>query len=64
MIGAHGADARGVATIGFWLGKPYWGQGFMGEAAAAFLDLIFGVTSLDRVESAGHVRQRRIAARP
>jgi RimJ/RimL family protein N-acetyltransferase len=51
VIGAHGADTRGVATIGFWLGKPYWGQGFMGEAAAAFLDLIFGVTSLERVES-------------
>ena len=51
VIGAHGADARGVATIGFWLGKPFWGQGFMGEAAAGFLDLIFGVTSLERVES-------------
>jgi RimJ/RimL family protein N-acetyltransferase len=51
VIGAHGAAQRGVASIGFWLGKPYWKQGLMTEAATAFLDLIFGVTSLDRVES-------------
>lgn len=51
VIGAHGADTRGVATIGFWLGKSYWGQGLMSEAATGFLDLIFGVTSLERVES-------------
>lgn len=52
VIGAHGAARRGVATFGFWLGKAYWRQGLMSEAATAFLDLIFGVTSLDRVESA------------
>lgn len=51
MIGAHGAERRGAATIGFWLGRPYWRQGLMSEAAAAFIDLLFGVTSLERVES-------------
>lgn len=51
VIGAHGGAHRGVATFGFWLGKPYWNQGLMTEAARAFLDIIFGVTSLERVES-------------
>jgi RimJ/RimL family protein N-acetyltransferase len=43
---------RGVATLGFWLGRPYWGQGFMGEAAAAFLDLVFGITIVDEIAAA------------
>lgn len=51
VIGAHGGAHRGVATFGFWIGKPYWNQGLMTEAARAFLDVIFGVTSLERVES-------------
>lgn len=50
-IGAHGAAHRGVATIGFWLGKAFWSQGLMTEAATAFIDLLFGVTSLERLES-------------
>jgi RimJ/RimL family protein N-acetyltransferase len=51
MVGLRGADPRGEATFGFWLGRPFWGQGFTGEAAAAFLDLVFGFTSLDRIVS-------------
>ena len=26
------------AELGYWLGRPYWGQGLAGEAAAALLD--------------------------
>jgi RimJ/RimL family protein N-acetyltransferase len=30
-----------VVEIGYWLGKPYWGQGIMGEAAEIVLGLAF-----------------------
>jgi RimJ/RimL family protein N-acetyltransferase len=31
--------------LGFWLGRPYWGQGFMTEAVQAMLDAFFTVTA-------------------
>ncbi len=52
VIGAHGAPGRGATTLGYWLGKPYWSQGLMGEAASAFVDLLFSVTSVQTIESA------------
>lgn len=51
LVSLHGADRRGTATLGFWLGKPYWGQGYTTEAAKALIDLAFGITSLDRIHS-------------
>jgi [ribosomal protein S5]-alanine N-acetyltransferase len=39
LIGGAGFYRRpsGVAELGFWLGKPWWGQGFATEAARAVL---------------------------
>lgn len=34
VISVTGLHAE-VPELGFWLGEPFWGQGFMGEAAAA-----------------------------
>jgi RimJ/RimL family protein N-acetyltransferase len=51
MIGAHGAPGRGATRLGFWLGKPHWNQGLMGEAASAFVDLLFSVTSVQTIEA-------------
>ncbi len=51
MVGLRGARDRREASFGCWLGRPFWGQGLTGEAAGAFLDLVFGFTSLDRVIS-------------
>jgi RimJ/RimL family protein N-acetyltransferase len=31
-------------NLGYWLGKPYWGQGLAGEAAGAMIDAFFRVT--------------------
>ena len=59
VIGLHGAANRGTATLGFWLGRPFWGQGLMSEAAGAFIDLVFGMTTLQNVES--HVLPCNIA---
>lgn len=52
VISAEGAQSRGTSRLGFWLGRPHWGQGLMSEAASAFVDLVFKITSLERLISA------------
>jgi RimJ/RimL family protein N-acetyltransferase len=37
--------------IGYVLGRPYWGQGFMQEALKAFCDHAFGAMGLRRLEA-------------
>lgn len=39
LIGAIGAHARGEDgfEVGYWFGRPYWGQGFATEALKGFL---------------------------
>lgn len=39
------------SSIGFWLGRPYWGQGFMTAAARAMIGRIFAATDADAVYS-------------
>lgn len=51
VISAEGAQSRGASRLGFWLGRPHWGQGLMREAASAFVDLVFKITSLERMIS-------------
>lgn len=45
LIGLHpprgNARKAGEIEVGYWLGQPYWGQGFMSEAVAAVLDIAF-----------------------
>lgn len=38
-------------VIGYWLGKPFWGQGIMTEAAAASLDWFFATSNAPVVYS-------------
>jgi RimJ/RimL family protein N-acetyltransferase len=47
---ANEQRARGYA-IGYWLGQPYWGRGFMSEAARAFIAHVFEVTGVDTIYS-------------
>jgi RimJ/RimL family protein N-acetyltransferase len=49
LIKVLGADNRGVSELGYWLAKPFWRQGLMTEAAAAFVDLVLQVSSVDRI---------------
>jgi RimJ/RimL family protein N-acetyltransferase len=42
--------ASDLGEIGFWLGKPYWSQGYMSEALAAVLPHAFGPLGLERVQ--------------
>lgn len=37
------------AELGYWIGKPYWGQGFATEAACAVLEFGFRELGLHRI---------------
>lgn len=48
--GLHSAEmAHGEAEIGYWIGKPYWGQGLIPEAVRALLARSFTELNLDSV---------------
>lgn len=42
-------QAAGTATIGWWLGPPYWGRGFATEAVEAAVGLAFLNPALERL---------------
>lgn len=45
VCGLHVNPARfELPFIGYWLGEPYWGQGYATQAARAMVDLYFKVT--------------------
>lgn len=46
----HSANMKqGEAEIGYWIGKPYWGQGLIPEAVNALLKRCFEQLMLDAV---------------
>ena len=51
MIGAVGADSHEPGTshraeIGYWLAKPYWGQGIMTDVVGAYIQYAFNELQL------------------
>ncbi len=48
------------AEMGYWLGKPFWGQGLASEAVSMMLEYAFGDMKLHRVYS--RVRSKNIAS--
>jgi RimJ/RimL family protein N-acetyltransferase len=53
-IGVHGEDEPdGVAELGYWIGEPYWGKGFVSEAAHAAVAYAFTELELSKLV-AGH----------
>lgn len=56
FIGCAGLDARnGALELGYWVGEPFWGNGYATEAAHALVDLAFRVTDIDRLAVACRV---------
>lgn len=54
LIGCVGAEPglfEGCrsAEIGYWLGEPFWGAGYAGQATNALTDMIFSTTDIVRI---------------
>ena len=62
--GLHSADmTQDEAEIGYWIGKPYWGQGLIPEAVEALLSRCFNELGLDAVWCGhydGNVKSKRV----
>jgi RimJ/RimL family protein N-acetyltransferase len=52
LVGGFGAlPARGGLEVGYWLGRPYWGQGLAGEAVQALAEALFLFTPASRIDA-------------
>ena len=65
LIGSIGAEgfSPGLshkAEIGYWLAKPYWGQGVMTETVRAFVD--YALTELELLRLTAHVFEGNAAS--
>ncbi len=55
----------GITTsLGYWLGQPFWGCGYMSEAAGALVDAWFSFAPAAEHGSEGSTRPRAEAGRP
>lgn len=54
LVGACGlsgiSEARRSATLGIWIGKPYWDRGFGTDAVRALCRFAFSEMNLQRIE--------------
>ena len=53
----------GEAEIGYWIGKPYWGQGLIPEAVKALLSRCFNELSIDTLWCGyydGNLKSKRV----
>jgi RimJ/RimL family protein N-acetyltransferase len=56
-------DRARSPILGYWLGQPYWGRGYMTEAAGGFIGHIFASTSVDSIHTgafAGNAASLRV----
>jgi RimJ/RimL family protein N-acetyltransferase len=54
-IGLHPDSQHQRAELGYWIGVPYWGNGYASEAARAVVQYGFGELKLNRI-FAGHFK--------
>jgi|SRR6516164_495548 len=65
LLGATGLEIRAEderAELGYWIGKPYWGQGYCTEAARAVVQYGFEYLRLNRIK-AHHFAQNPASGR-
>jgi RimJ/RimL family protein N-acetyltransferase len=56
LIGGVGLDGStgddsGEPALGYWLGQPYWGNGYGGEAVAAVIDYGFNNLGIETIRA-------------
>lgn len=59
LIGTIGLtlfEKHGQAELGYWVGKPYWGNGYCTEASRAILKYGFRERKLHRIHAKHYVR--------
>ncbi|HEY32229.1 MAG TPA: GNAT family N-acetyltransferase [Dehalococcoidia bacterium] len=61
-IGLHIAKEFDRADLGYWIGKPYWNQGYCTEAAQAVIQYGFEVLGLNRI-TANHITRNPASGR-
>ncbi len=65
-VGLHFIGHPGTADIGYWLGRPYWGQGYMSEGLRLLIDAGFGHLGAEVFQAhvfAGNERSRTLLER-
>ena len=64
LVGSIGIWKPGTPeNRGFWLGRKFWGNGYMVEAASAIMDYAFNVIGFEKLtfsNALGNVKSRRI----
>ncbi|PWW08641.1 RimJ/RimL family protein N-acetyltransferase [Paenibacillus cellulosilyticus] len=56
VVGLHLQQRHNAAEMGYWTGRPYWGNGYCTEAAARILQFAFEELGLNRVYAAAMTR--------
>ncbi|MGH7244117.1 MAG: GNAT family N-acetyltransferase [Phycisphaerales bacterium] len=62
-IGLVGTPKHKRAEMGYWLGVPFWGNGYVTEAAKAVVEFAHGTLGVHRLEAcvfAGNVRSMSV----
>lgn len=63
LIGVASVEQRQAGPVlGFWLGEPYWGNGYMSEAAEALVGTFFARSPEASIRS-GYLEGNRASAR-
>jgi RimJ/RimL family protein N-acetyltransferase len=55
MVGIGPSPEDGRSSLGYWLGTPYWGQGYATEAARALIDAFFAYGEEPELTAAARV---------
>lgn len=54
-IGYGALDEGEPLHLGYWVGEPFWGQGYATEAAQSVVDHVFTLPGIDRLVAAARV---------